>query len=175
MKKLQWVNLVGVLALTIVCVAQWQRDRRMNLELRALEKARHAQDEKIAEQEKSARGLSEDLSHFKQKFQDANTDLSTARESLRTLTKEKTQLANERDQLKTSVTNWAAAVSERDRRLKEMGEQLRDLSGRLTDSIQKFNELATNHNAAIHRFNELATNYNNVVKDLNELRTGKAK
>ena len=111
MKKLQWVNLVGVLALAVLCIAQWQRDRRMNLELRALEKARHAQDEKIAEQEKNARGLSEDLSHFKQKFQDANTDLSAARESLRTLTKEKTQLANERDQLKTSVTNWAAAVA----------------------------------------------------------------
>ena len=175
MKKLQWINLFGVLALAILCVVQWQRDRQLNLEVQRLEKARYAQEEKMAEQEKAARGLSADLAQFKQQFQAAHTDLSEARKSLRESERDKTQLLNERDQLKTSVTNWTAAVSERDRRLKESGEQLRDLSARLTDSIQKFNELATNHNAAIHRFNELATNYNNVVKDLNELRLGKAK
>ena len=68
--------------------------------------------------------------------------------------------------------NWAAAVAERDEKLKEANVRLRDLSGQLNESVVKFNELASNHNASVLRFNELATNYNQVVTQLNQLRTG---
>lgn len=173
MKRLQWFNLIGVLALAVLCVAQWQRDRQMNLEIIRLEKIRLAHEQKVAEQEKAAGGLSNDLAHFKQLFQGAHTNLSEARAALKKLERENSKLGVEREQLKSSVTNWAAAVAARDEQLEKANAQLHEFSARLNETVHKFNELTTNHNAAIRRFNELATNYNDVVRQLNELRVGK--
>ncbi len=168
---LPWLNLLGVLVLAGLCVVQWQRDRRMNLEVNRLEKVRQAHEQKIADQEKSAKGLMDDLAHFKEQFQETHRDSTEARAAAQKLERQNLQLSAEREQLKASVTNWAAAVAERDERLKLAGVQLRDLSARLNESVLKFNELASNHNGSIRRFNELATNYNSVVTQLNELRT----
>ncbi len=175
MKALQWINLFGVLALAALCVAQWQRDRRFNLEINMLVKDRQAQELKTAEQEGAARAVSEDLARFKDLFQQARAEFSASSSNCSKLEREHFQLQNEREQLKTSVTNWARAVTQRDARLREAKEQLRDFSERLNDSVRKFNDLATNYNASIRRFNDLATNYNDVVAQLNELRAGKGK
>ena len=156
MKRLQYVNLVGVLALAALCVVQWQRDRNLNLEVNRLETARQDQDAKLTEQEQIVRGLNADLAQFKEQFGKAQTELSDARQKLRMFERDVRQLTGERDQLKISVTNWANAVSVRDERLKEAGAQVDRLNDELNASIRKFNELATNHNA--------------VVKDLNDLR-----
>jgi chromosome segregation ATPase len=171
MKRLGWINLVGVLALAALCVVQWQRDRRLNLEINRLEKERLGQEGKIAEQEKAASGLSADLARFKEQFKEAHADASDARKTIREMEQRQDQLARERDQLKASVTNWAAAVTARDESLKQVNERLRENTLRLNESILKFNELATNYNASMKRFNDLATNYNSVVTQLNELRT----
>ena len=170
MKRLSWINLVGVLLIAALCALQWQANRRMNLEVNRLEKERLAQQEKISEQEKAANGLNADLARFKEQFKEAHSDANEARHSLRKLESENAQLLRERDQLRISVTNWATAVSARDESLKEMHGRLRDTAARLNESILKFNELASNHNASIKRFNELATNYNSVVTQLNEAR-----
>jgi len=175
MKKLQWLNLFGVLALAALCIFQWQRDRALNLEINRLEKARQQQEQKISEQDKAARALSDDLAHFKQQFQGAHTNLAQLRVTTRELERQKAQLEIERDQLKSSVTNWSRAVTERDARLREANEQWRDLTARLNETVQKFNDLATNHNATARRFNELGSNYNRVVNELNQLRAGKGK
>jgi DNA recombination protein RmuC len=172
-KLLQWINLFGVLALAALCVVQWQRDRKLNLQFNALEKVRQSQEQKIAEQERTARGLTDDLAQLKTQFQSTHTELTEARTTLGKLDRENVQLQSERDQLKASVTNWSQAVKKRDARLREANDQLRDLSTRLNDSIVKFNELATNYNASVKRFNDLATNYNDVVTQLNEARTAK--
>lgn len=164
MKRLGWINLFGVLALTVLCVVQWQRDRNLNLEVNRRERERLAQSDKIAEQEKAASELSADLASFKERFKEAHAVAQETRTALRKLEQENTQLLREREQLKSSVTNWAAAVTARD-------QSLRETTARLSDSVLKFNELGSNYNASIKRFNELATNYNSVVTQLNELRT----
>ena len=173
MKLLQWINLFGVIALGALCIVQWQRDRQLNLQFNAVEKVRQSQEQKLAEQEKTARGLNDDLAQLKAQFQSTHTELTEARASLGKVDREHAQLLNERDQLKVSVTNWSQAVKERDMRLREASDQLRDVSARLNDSVMKFNELATNYNASVKRFNDLATNYNDVVTQLNEARTAK--
>jgi chromosome segregation ATPase len=170
MKRLVWINLLGVVALAALCAGQWQRDRRLNLEVNRLGKVRQVQEEKISEQAKTADGLAADLAHFKEQFKRAHTNATEAREAQRKLEQENGQLIDERDQLKASVTNWAAAVTARDESLREANGRLRDTTLRLNESILKFNELASNYNASIKRFNELATNYNSVVTELNELR-----
>jgi chromosome segregation ATPase len=170
MKPLQWINLFGVLGLAALCVFQWQRDRRLNLEVNRLEAMRQRHEQKIADQEKAARALNDDLSHFKEKFQAGHSELAEASTNVSKLKRENSQLGNERDQLKMSLTNWTKAVTERDERLREANARLQELSTRLNDSVGKFNELATNYNASVQRFNDLATNYNSVVTQLNVLR-----
>jgi chromosome segregation ATPase len=174
MKRLLWINFLGVLALSILCVVQWQRDRRLNLQVNRLEKTRIEQEEKLSEQQKAAAGLASDLSHFKEQFKEAHTEATQSRAALRKSEEENAQLLRERDQLKASVTNWAAAVTARDESLREANERLRETAARLNESVLKFNELATNYNASVKRFNDLATNYNSVVTQLNELRGGKS-
>lgn len=171
MKRLAWINLFGALALAGLCVVQWQRDRRLNLQVNRLEKARIEQDEKLSAQQKAAAGLASDLSRFKEQFKEAHTEATDAHSKLKKSEQENAQLLRERDQLKASVTNWAAAVATRDEGLRNLNGRLREASTRLNDSVLKFNDLATNYNALMKRFNDLATNYNSVVTQLNELRT----
>ena len=60
----------------------------------------------------------------------------------------------EREQLKISVTNWAAAVTARDERIKEGNERIRQLGEDLNASIRKFNELAEAHSRLVKNWND---------------------
>jgi chromosome segregation ATPase len=155
MKGIQYVNLLGVLVLGALCVAQWQRDRRMNLEVNRLEKARIDHQSMLAEQEQLIQGLNMDLAQFKEEMAKVQTELNETRQKLRVAEREARQLTAERDQLKTSITNWVAAVNARDERLKEANKEIGRLAGELNGSIAKFNELATNYNATVKDLNEL--------------------
>ena len=156
MKRVAYINLVGVCALASLCVAQWQHDRRLNLQINGLEKTRLEQAGKLTEQERSLRGVNADLAQFKEQFSKAQSELSASLQNLRAAERLTNQFTLERQQLKSSVTNWANAVAARDQRLKEANAEISRLA----------NEL----NASIRKYNELASNYNGVVKDLNELR-----
>jgi chromosome segregation ATPase len=155
-RALQYLNLCGVLVLAALCAVQWQHDRQLNLQTIQLEKARQAQQQKISEQEETARGLSADLADFKQRFKAEHDDLEDAKRKLRENENTVASLTIEREQLKESITNWTAAVAQRDALMKEANGRIEELSTQLNASIQKYNELATN--------------YDNVVKDLNEAR-----
>ena len=140
--KLHHVNLLGVLIVTAICVGQWRRDRALNLEVNQLERTRHEQASRLVDQEKLLGDANADLTQFKEQFNQSKTELKDTREKLRIAERDFRQLTLERDQLRISVTNWAAAVILRDERLKESAEQTRRLSGELNGSIRKFNELA---------------------------------
>ena len=129
--RLHLINLLGVLVLAALCAAQWQRDRQLNLELNRAEKARLEQQRDLGEKEKAIRALGEDLAHFKEQFRDAHTNSAGLEIALRKSERENLQLQSERDQLKSSVTNWVAAMAARDERLKEAQHQARELADRL--------------------------------------------
>jgi chromosome segregation ATPase len=123
-RKLQFVNLFGVVALVVLCVVQWRQNRQLNLGVNDLEKARQTQERKIAEQEKFVRGLTEDLTHFKEQFTSARSELTGTREKLNVAEQTLTQISDERDQLQANLTNWMNAVTERDVKLKEANERI---------------------------------------------------
>jgi len=155
-RALQYLNFFGVLALAALCTLQWQHDRRLNLQAIQLEKIHEAQQQKISDQEETARGLSADLMDFKQRFKLEHDDLEDTKKKLRKNESTVASLTAEREQLRESITNWTAAVSQRDALMKEANSRIEEVSTQL--------------NASIVKYNELATNYNNVVKDLNEAR-----
>jgi chromosome segregation ATPase len=166
-RRLQILNLIGVLVLTVVCVLQWRRDRALNLELNQNEKIRLEQQATLAEQEKNLRGLTDDLALFKAQLGQAQTESAEDRKRIAKLERENQLLAAVRDQLQESVTNWSNAVSARDQLIAGANENIRTLNDRtrvLTEQL----------NASIQKFNELATNYNAVVGELNTARRARA-
>lgn len=155
-RRLQFVNLVGVLVLVAICLLQWRRDRALNHEFNQNEKIRLEQQEKITGQEKQLRGLTDDLTGLKEHLRRTQDELVEQRKKSQTLERDQLQLTTEHAALQESLTNWMAAVMLRDERLSNANERIRDLAEQLEASVLKFNELATN--------------YNSVVKDLNEAR-----
>jgi chromosome segregation ATPase len=162
-RRWQWLNLGGVLVLVALCVLQWQRDRALNLDLNQNETTRLTQQDKLAEQEKQLRGVTDDLALFKEQLGRTQSELGESRKKLQELERSHQQLSAERDQLKESVTNWANAVAVRDERLKSANDRIRELANQLNASIQKFNELATNYNGVVQNLNELRSGTTNRV------------
>jgi chromosome segregation ATPase len=153
-RSLQIINCIGVLVLAGLCVFQWRVNRQLNLEINALEKTRFEHVAKLEDQENALKASTGDLESFRQYLTRANLALKETETRLTTAERNMAQVASERDQLKVSVTNWAAAVTARDGQLKKMDDQLR--------------ALADDRNGAVVKFNELAEKYNGVVKDLND-------
>lgn len=162
-RRLQILNLFGVVVLAVICVLQWKRDRALNLELNRNEKARLEQQAKLAEQEKSLRGLTDDLALFKEQLSRAQNEGGEAGRKLRELQRENQLLTSARNQLQESVTNWASAAAARDKLIAEANENIRTLNDRTRTLTEQLN-------ASILKFNELATNYNAVVEELNAAR-----
>src|SRR5262245_27663996 len=106
MKGLQYFNLLGVVVLVLLCVAQWQHNRQLNLEVNRLEQRRLDHEAKLIEQEQTMRGLSADLAQFKEQFTQSGIELSDTRQKLHTAERQALQLTVESDQLKSSITNW---------------------------------------------------------------------
>lgn len=151
---LQYANLIGVAALAVLCVIQWKANRRVNLEASALEKTRQELTSKVAEHEKTIKGQVADLDTFREQLSLATTSLKETETKLTKAGRENVQLEAEREQLKISVTNWAAAVTARDERIKEANDRLKKLGEDLNASIRKFNELAETHGKLVKDWND---------------------
>ena len=155
MKRLQLINLFGVLALAALCVMQWRRDRQLNLEINRLEQTRLEQASRLAVEEQSKRGLDADLAQLKESFLKMQQNLNEARAQLQAAEREALRTAAQRDELKAGVTNWAGAVANRDELLKQANARIRQLADELNVSIRRFNDLATNHNVLVRELNDL--------------------
>jgi len=152
-RRLQYWNLFGVLALGVLCVFQWRHDRQLNLELNESKKTLQAQEKQLAENVKTLDGLRADLAGFKESYASARAEATELQKKLTAQERENAKLTGERDQLKDSITNWVAAVTVRDERLKEANTRLTELVNKLNDSISKFNSLATNYNSVVDQLN----------------------
>ena len=148
-ERLKYVNLFGVLALAALCIAQWQRDRRLNLEINRLDQVRLQQTAKIDEQASLLKGLNEDLGQLKTSLGNEQSLRSQAEQKVVSAESTNEQLVLERDQLRAAITNWANAVAVRDERMKEANARIEQLAADLNASIRKYNELVTNRNAAV--------------------------
>ena len=147
--RLNYLNWFGVFALAVLCIAQWQRDRRLNLEIRHLDQVRLQQSTKIDEQAAQLKGLNEDLGQLKTSLGNEQTLRSQAEQKVVSTENANQRLALERDQLQVAITNWVNAVALRDERMKEANSRIEQLAADLNASNRKYNELATNRNATV--------------------------
>lgn len=167
-RRLQWFNLVGVLVLAVLCVMQWRVNRRLNLELNAAQSARQQQAARSDEQAARLKGGVTDLDIFREQLTRATASLKQTESKLAALEQQVKQLFNERDQLKTSVTNWAAAVAARDAQLKQVGAELQKLAADRNAAVLKFNEVAKQQNELVKELDRRTKEHNAVVSELDK-------
>jgi chromosome segregation ATPase len=154
-RSLPIINFAGVVALGILCLFQWQTNRRANLETIGLEKEKHGLTATVVEQTKTIEGLKADLNSFREQLAKAGELAGNTTSQLRSAEKENSGLRAERDQLKTNVSAWSDAVAKRDKQLSEANETIKQLATTRDEAIEKFNALAQKHNDLIKDFNDL--------------------
>lgn len=165
---IQYVNFAGVLLMAGLCLVQWRSNREVNLEANALEQARLEQVAAIQEYQQQVKGCQSDLEALRAHLARTATGWNEAKSNLTAVKLELHQLENERDQLKVSVTNWAAAVAARDSRIMEAGEQLKAIAAERNETVVKFNQLAGKYNEVVRDLNERTQQLNDLSRRLNQ-------
>jgi septal ring factor EnvC (AmiA/AmiB activator) len=130
---IQYLNLFGVLALAVLCAAQWQTNGQLNGDVNRLDKTRIDQAAKIADQDATLKQTTADLDDSRQRLSISESDLKDATAKLAAITAE-------RDQLKANLQKWVAAVAARD-------DAIRKLSSDRDEAVKKYNDLVGKYNA----------------------------
>lgn len=162
-RSLPYINLLGVVALSVLCVFQWSTNRSANLEVARLEKVRIGQVTQLAEREKALQGCQGDLESFRTQLVEVNTRWKENEKKITSSDRELQQITAERDQLKTNITMWTEAVAVRDERLKKVNAEIQTLAADRNEAVTKYNELAAKQNQTVKDFNELIVKYNQLV------------
>jgi len=153
-RALTFLNLLGVSALAALCVLQWRANRSLNLDVNRLGQIRLAQSAKIDEQAATLRGLTSDLDRFREQLGATTLSLKETDAKLRASAHLAARLADERDQLRASISQWTAAVAARDERLAAANTRIIDLAAQLNDAVSKFNALVATHNNLVKQVND---------------------
>jgi chromosome segregation ATPase len=152
------LNLLGVFALAALCVFQWRINREANIDVIGLQKSQREQSAKIAEHEKTIAGHVVDLESFRAQLTATKNAEKELTSKLTAADRNNHQLTIEVEQLKLSLTTWAAAVSERDEQLRRATTNIQDLIASRDEAIEKYNGLAKQHNQLVADLNRAATN-----------------
>lgn len=160
-RVLQWFNLAGVLVLASLCVLQWRANRLLNLEVNRRQQQRLEQTARLEEHAKTSRGQASDLTALRSHLGRLTDELRQTTDKLAAAQREARLAQAERDQLKSNVATWAAAVAERDERLKNTTRQLATLALDRDHAVKEFNELAARHNQLVREWNELQARLTN--------------
>ena len=147
------LNATGVVALSALCVAQWRTNARLNLDVIVREKAQREQAAKLDESAKALKGCTDDLENFRQQIIRTHSSLKDKEIQLADAEQRLRQLAAERDQFKTAMEKWQAAIALRDQRLQGASAQIQKLAADRNEAVVRFNELAEKHNAAVKNLN----------------------
>lgn len=147
-------NLVGVLALAVLCVLQWKTNRRLQLETNHLETRSIEQTAEMEERARTASAQESDLTALRASLESATEELRESSNQLARIERELKQSAADCNQLKSSITNWVSAVAARDERLAQANEQIKALAKDRNETVTKFNDLARRHNDLVKSWNE---------------------
>ena len=157
MGKWVWLNTVGVVALSVLCIAQWNVNRELNHEINRLESLRQDQAEKLDERDGTIAAQAYDLKNIREQLTEltgelrkVEGELALANNQIQTLTVQKTQL-------EANVKQWKDAVGERDKQIKFANEHMQGL-------VKEYNALAENYKILTDELNKRIEAYNELAK-----------
>ena len=153
MARLTWINGVGVIALAVLCVAQWADARRVRLELDATLSDRDAIVGELATARQSVEDQASDIDRFRQTINDLRTRLETAEAG-----------AASGEGMDQALDEWKRAVEERDARLVEYEQTLDQLVADMEERTQAYNSLAEQYNELVAELDERTRAYNEAIR-----------
>lgn len=148
-------NALGVLALTALCVLQWRTNRNLNLEINRREQTHLDQTTLLLQQTRTVQGQAGDLANLRAHLDRLTRETDQTAANLAAAQRQLQQARAAGDQLRSSVSNWAAAVAARDRQIEEHAARIRALANERNDTVNQFNELAVRHNQLVKDFDSL--------------------
>ena len=185
---LEIANLVGVVLIAGLCVAQWGVNRALHLRGIENERVGAEQEAKIAELDKTITGYTADLDDFRKQIAVEADGRERAEEKLTKTEAARAKVAADRDQVQAAYDNvtatvkkWEAAVAARDQTIRQANELAQKLAADRNTAVTKYNDLVAKYNAAgeeirkagevikqvaaerdeaIAKFNALAVKYN---------------
>lgn len=169
MRILSFINLAGLLAVGVLCAAQWQGNRQLNQEIQRLEALRIDQASKLDERDKTISGQAQDLKLLGERLTELTDELKTAEGELRLERAQSSDRARQIEELKENVSMWADAVAVRDERIESDREQIVEMAARTNDTVAKYNELAERYSENVALLNERTEAYNELVTRYNDL------
>jgi len=149
-----YLNFAGVLVLTVLCMIQWQANSQFNAQLNRANQTRIDQAAKLADEETTLNQNATDLADLRQRLSLAEADLKDVQNKLAASEQQGKDLIALRDQLKATLDKWEAAIADRDRALKQAGDQIQTLSSARNQDVAKFNDLADKYNAVVKQLND---------------------
>ena len=137
MRGLTLINICGVIILGSLTIVQWWNNRVEHERLVEEHRQRLASENELEELRKRATSLEGDVERLKAGITDAQKAADENNRAKTQMETEKKTVAAERDQLKDQLTKWEAAIKDRDARLGELSNQLREARARLDEAIKR--------------------------------------
>jgi chromosome segregation ATPase len=131
------LNTTGVFVLAVLVAVQWWDNRAEHERFMTENHARQEAESQLSDTKKRVASLEGDVERLKAGLADAQKaadEASTARTKLEGDLKVMTA---ERDQLKTELAKWQAAVKDRDGRIATLSAQLRETRAKLDEAVQR--------------------------------------
>ncbi|HOY56997.1 MAG TPA: hypothetical protein PK640_02525 [Verrucomicrobiota bacterium] len=143
------LNLLGVCVLALLCVGQWRVNRRLNLEWNRQEQLRLEQAASREEQAGIIAGQAADLAALRAHLERVTGESDQAAARLAAAEEELRQAVDARARLEASVSNWAAAVTVRDERLRQAASQLETVIAERNEAVRRHNDLTERYNTLV--------------------------
>lgn len=157
MRNLERWNLIGVIAVAILCLSQWHRNRELNRELNLQIRRNHELTTQLDDRERDVELARTESNGFKDRLALTELNETKLKEELGQSFTTLRRLELERSQLRMAISNWQEAVVIRDRRLSESDQAQRKLTDSLKEGTARYNQLATNYNTLILQSKSPAT------------------
>lgn len=153
MAKLTWINGVGVIALAVLCVAQWADSRRIRTELDGALSDRDAIAGELATARQSVEDQASDIDRFRETINDLRARLEKAEAG-----------AASGEGMDQALDEWKRAVEERDARLAEYEQTLNQLAADMEERTKAYNGLADQYNELVEELDERTRAYNDAIR-----------
>jgi TolA-binding protein len=145
-----WLNLLGVGVLAVLCCQQWSANQRLSDSVAELHRTVQTQTAHIAEQDQQLKNAAADLDDLRQRLDISESARHADESKLTTLQSDRDRFAAQLGQTKKSLAAWTAACAARDAAIQQANTTISTLSARYVDAVTKYNDLVAkeNHPAA---------------------------
>jgi chromosome segregation ATPase len=133
-RSLRYINLLGVLLLTGLCVWQWVINRNLELGRIDLETAVRTKTDSLSKAQRTIEENRSDLDDFRRRVEMSEVQLKDLSVQVRSLTTQRAALMESLDQ-------WKSAVAQRDAVLKTAQEQIHQATTQRDEAIEMYNDL----------------------------------